>query len=157
MTYLKELTEKHKTQEKDIIPAECLDENSYTNERGIYKMEETEMEKTLQNLEDRNRKLKEHAINLEKQLCLFKELLQRSESENTSNISFLSKSLETIKKDLEELKNKKQTKKRINIIFNKQKQIIDQIFELEKVMVSISELKSEVTLHQVLSESDGKV
>lgn len=95
-------------------------------------------------------------------MCISKESLQRRQNEYASNISSLSKSLKNAEKDLEKLKKEKsyyeeQCEKRMKKIVNKQKQIMDQSFELKRANESISKLKREVTVYEILTKSGGEV
>ena len=154
-----ELTNSQLAEELEKLSAERLDEQFYANERDVYRMKEKENVKLIQSLEDKNRKLKEDKIKLENHLNMSQELLNRTKSEYDSKLSSLNKSLEKAEKDSEELKMEssyyeKKIEEKTEIIQNIQKQIMDQEFELQKANESISTLKSQVQVKEILSKSD---
>ena len=146
-------------EELEKVSAERLDEQFYANERDVYRMKEKENVKLIQSLEDKNKKLKEDKIKLKNHLNMSQELLNRTKSENDSKLSSLNKLLESAEKDTEELKKElsyyeKKVEEKKDIIQNKQKQIMDQEFELQKANESISTLKSQVQVKEILLKSD---
>ena len=154
-----ELTNSQQAEELEKVSAERLDERFYANERDVYRMKEKENVKLIQSLEDKNRKLQEDKIKLENHLNMSEELLNRTKSEYDSKLSSLNKSLESAVKDSEELKKElsyyeKKIEEKKEIIQNKQKQIMDQEFELQIANKSISTLKSQVQVKEILSKPD---